>query len=699
MSSKIFLQIRKVYILTVNYSCRLFEIHLYVYRRHKRRASQPVTDNEKRLSVRVPTDDDNDEIAKDDQGKKSDLSMEDFDTLEDFLSVSIGSRRESISWDKQIVEPFFEKLKKEKEKKQSQIQSTELDPSILIPMPRRRRVTEESSNVSCDDESKPNNSSIENASRQEDLLSCSPANDVANHVTETNLIVEKKDEASSVLAKLQNEAAPKENRAASHVDRGSKCVEPDRSVVTCEQEEIVPDNTGSIPTLQSGVPKLRRSLSTQSTHADRRRYFQKLKESRDRRYSQLCLGPDAKTIQMGKVREMIEQHREQILTSQAMLRRASIPEQKLNDGKLYQRRSDSYDRLMRTQSLSPPLQNAKSSSYAPGSVVLRNKREYERKSYCGKDNVENASQQNALIKQKYRSADLETVNVNKRFSTLTTASLPLQFTSSSSSCSSDNEDCSNCNSSRTTPKYKSLFQSQMFLSRSYFQDQESNTRRSRNLVIQASPEIIQKDGKRASLQEPKFDQKFFFREIGKIEADDDLQKDQMSEQVDNVWENFESSKRNNQKGQDQPVKPTNSELTKMCLLDLSEHKTALNISTDKKVPCQNANVDKSSVNSTAKPSASSQNSHQRVENVNGETTDLPQSANQNPKFYAIKQRRPGRSRERGHASSTAGTGPNYVMRLTQQFNQMAASNNPPPQVKVAGRSHSAGLNKHLGNLR
>ena len=618
------------------------------------------------------------------------VSFEDFDSLEDFLSFNVENKRESLSWDLQIVEPFFEQLKQEKEQREALVAQRRAENITIsmIPMPNRKSYLAVSS-TSNDSSSEP-----EYSTQQESPSNHTPQTAVAvpSNKTFSNSSKTANDGSGALEIISSSDANVIEKRTSETIVQDTVCTKDQSQSFEVEDEKekknsIAPvESSRKDETVKVGLallPKIKRPLSTQLSNTDRRRYFDRLKESRDRRHSQLALGSDAKAIQTGKVREMIEHHQEQMMTSQAHIV-GSSSNRKTFDKNSLSKRSDSSDCHSNQKAFS----SLKSNDF-PATVVLRRPRDSERKSINESRNVDNFSANRYRAgskKQNYRSMDLEIVDPDNRFSALTTASLPLHFTSSSSSsCSSGNED-QLCNSPKSATTSKAVLQSEMVLWRSYLEETGSNRRRSKNLVIQASP-----DRGDSSTSTANAEKKFLFKDVGKINAIENKQTDKLSEEVDCVWHKLESRQKCHPNELDSPINPHSD------------------FNTESNSPSTNATENKQSSPTEVFPSKETTNAFKSSLSI---MTNSAQDENQtkltaqNTRYDVNKrktadrqqkeQKRQGRIIQRKSAI-LSGESKISVAKLTQKYNQL--STDTPTIRPTLRRSQSAGARKHLSDLR
>ena len=629
----------------------------FVFRRHKRRTSQPITDFEKRLSVRAPSDGE-ENIDK----KPNEISLEAFESLEDFVNFNVESKRESLSWDLQIVEPFFEKLKLEKERKAAEMREEEKKSksSNLVPMP-KQAPSRLSGALSTEDvpPSLPRKSSPE----AEKLPSTN--DDYAKPKFSENLRLPKNDE--KVQKEIPN-SKPNDARVeklTSNLSSGDTIHDVTNGPVSAASAEKKAELVDAAEPIRN-VPKLKRSLSTQSSSQDRRRYYDRLKELRDRRNSQRSLGADAKMIQSGKVQEMIQHHREQMLASQDNPTPTILGKQ---SGRPYIR-SESCTRLSNRDFRSGSQQDK--DEHNTTSRVSMEIREQKDK------NCETYFKNGPKLEDRF-SLELEKTKEN-RLSTVTIGSLPLFFTSSSSSCSSEEANEDPHSSSPSNSKFMSYLQPQLFLWRSYSEDSGSSTRRSQNLILEASSleHAVCQSSDKKSLCTHKTD-KFNFKEMGKIGQGTDT--DKMSEQVDCIWDDLETTDktqrnaetsyrrraRRRQKSPDFQPTPINAD--SLTLLKGSENALIKAESTSDRLPAKHSY-------------------DARLKTPPQESKSFQQTCK-----AANSDRRTGRIRERGSSSECK---PN-VKKLAQQFNQMSEATTSRRQAPR--RSQSAGPRKHLSDLR
>ena len=670
---------------------------VFLFRRHLRRTSQPITDIEKRLSVRAPSD----QEEEDNRKKKSEVSLEDFENLEDFLNFSVENKRESLSWDLQIVEPFFEQLKQEKEQKEAllaQRKAEEVESVILIPMPRRKRTraTSTTSNDSSSEfESPISRKGISKETPQPTSIlrvhSPQPDNFLNNNVLKTESHLENAKSATSpdlIVNCSTSKANETKNFASNQLRSSSDDNKEKPKVASFNQRSKKDEKTTSEP---APVPKLKRSLSTQLSTTDRRRYFDRLKEIRDRRHSQLTLGSDAKSIQAGMVREMIEHHQEQMMTSQTKIVAPSRNRKSFDESR---KRSDSFDNVQkRKNSLSSP-----KNIDLQTTVVLRRPKEPEQSSIKipgDPDDIGTNRYQAGYKKQNYRSMDLEVADPSNRFSSMTTASLPIHFTSSSSCSSGSGNDDLLSNSPKLTPKHKALLQSEIILWRSYSEETGSNTRRSKNLVIQASPEH-----KDQSISSSTKEKKFLFKDVGKLEVAENGSTDQLSAEVDCVWHKLEVRDKCHPHSLDSPLTPRAS-FSKKSIPSTSEINKDPSLPVEVHLSKETASEDhKSNLSSNHTTSAKSDANQTQSNRPKTSVSDVNDGKKENDKEKMMsEEKRRGRVRERKSTSSTSNESTPNVMKLAQKYNQLAASANPPISKPSYRRSQSAGARKHLSDLR
>ena len=624
------------------------------------------------------------------------MSLENFESIEDFLSFNMDNKRESMSWDLQIVEPFFEQLKQEKEQKEAQRLLAVTKPINLIPMPQRTRLPTSSSSTSSEVNSSEDEANDVQVLSKTTIFQDSLKENSQPHPMTRNLKHLNPEKEISVVQPPSEEKQLKsiltQKTSTDHTQKSQLKLENkivvDKDSVTKEEISKKSDSVSN-----AAVPKLKRSLSSQFSNNDRRRYFDRLKELRDRRHSQITLGSDAKSIQTGKVREMIEQHHEQMLSTQSRTSPPTSHKRRSFDVEAYKRRKD-FSAHVQNRRTSPLLakKNDEEDNYEQPAVVLRKPRDAEKASgQLSPDNSNNLGTnryQPGSKKQNYRSMDLESTDHN-RFSSMTTASLPLHFTSSSSGSSEcGNDEQLSCSSPSTIPPHKTVLQSQMVLWRSYSESTGSSTRRSKNLVLQASPE--------ANNQAPNDEEagkKFFLRDIGKIELEKNEKTDKMSEEVDSVWNDLEFGLQSFQNEVNSFSPPSSfipkrerSLSTSETLIKRFEVTASSNNATD---------ILKKNITLSSALSKTSDNC-QALSNVPQKgNSDVIQKKKANVEPENLRQ---GRRRERKNASGSDGSKMS-VMKLAQKYNELSASSNISVSRPTCRRSQSAGTRKHLSDLR
>ena len=460
----------------------------------------------------------------------SDLSMDDFDSFEDFLCCTANNSHESVSWDVQIVEAVFERFKKKKdeENKDGDLPEQKANSSpFTIPTIEKLK---DSSDVSDTEESQKLirydstetflSESVDELTPAEDLVSADDNSySQAPQVSPRNGFkeVSKEEEEEDLILSIDVPATPTLKSAPWSKDfeeTPSPVVVPELNDVIVhsaeesevDEDDVTKDDVNEISYPESPSAAIKRSHSAQSSYTDRRKYFEKLKEIRDRRHSNVSLNSyDAnQIIQTGKVQEMIAHHRDYVASQ-------------VRGSTSYQNSPEVIGEIPSENMLAPP-----------------NNRRYRRQ----KSSVTSETSQceNLSRHSSYTPMDMDTVQ-NSHFSAMTTGSLPLNFTSSSNSSSNSSindaeehhPDCT----SPTTPKYKVLLQPRLFLWRSYFEDNGANTRRSSNLAIQTPSEATQ-------INKDEVPPKIPLREVVNLATTKEDNRDELSEEVDDVWEDFET---------------------------------------------------------------------------------------------------------------------------------------------------------------
>ncbi|CAK8692802.1 unnamed protein product [Clavelina lepadiformis] len=698
-----------------------------IYRRHKRRTSQPITDVERRLSIRLPSGDENEE-------KKSVQDL-DFETADELLTFSVDNNRESVSWDIQIVEAVFERFKRENSTQNEGASAENVPITISMPTYRKTLRTYSTSDES-DEDVAFSNLPPETAMKIQKRLSRMASGELRLQV--------KSDPSNRKTGESNMEEAETGKQSLQKQKEDNEVISPQKTEEKVQEPNTVPNHTPQqaskspplsptardvfSPPLSPKVedpdvnrhvaPKIKRSLSTQATASDRRKYFERLKELRDRRHSQLQLGSDGRSIHTGFVKELIEQHRETI-TSQVEKESLRSPTQKrISHGNLFSqvelgRIPIHPNDFVHSNRFSQPAISESNIERKYGNVKLRRP---ERIASARDPYDENMNPSVGIKggsrKATHRSLDLEMTD-HGRLSTFTTSSLPLNFTSTSSSngnCSSSDDDTFKP-ASPITPKFKRLIQNPVILWRSYSEDNGTNTRRCKNLVIETtSLESHERTGACQAVEdqskpEAPSENKLLIKEIGRISSNGEAKTDKMSEQVDYVWNDFESKsiqtsavgKRTNSfksssdslheefHSKRNGIKLPHSSLTIDCTTRIPFDKP---ISHGNILPCRSK---------ISSPPLS-------PENLGLHVCPLRTTASQKPADKTAVSRsdsataREGRERSRNGKRDGPVTGSN-VMKLAHQFDKMSSGDAAPLATKPQRRSQSVGAKKHLNDKK
>ena len=429
-------------------------------------------------------------VPEENEKKKAnaDLSIDDFDSFEDFLSATASNSRDSVSWDVQIVEAVFDRFKKEeedqkKEQDKAKLAGKDAEDPVIINVPTIEKlkdssdtsdVEESQKTVSYDSNETLISESVDELTPTEDITIIDVDENLPKISTEASYEMIK-DDGEMVLTVSVTEPphTEPEEWSKDYLEPSPVLDASDLENVIVhsaeesdENDDFVKDDASEVSIPVSPGSKIKRSQSTQSSCHERRKYFEKLKEIRDRRHSNVSLNSyDANTIiQTGKVRNMIAQHRDYVAS--------------------HSRRPSSNSRYSDIEETS---KHENSNRLGADLLAMHQGVQYRRQ----QSGVASESSHTDDISRTshYHNMDMDAVH-NNQFSTLTTGSLPLNFTSSSNSSSSssinDSEDHHlNC-TSPTPPKYKVLLQPRLFLWRSQFEDNRTNTRR--NFAVPSTAE-------------------------------------------------------------------------------------------------------------------------------------------------------------------------------------------------------------------
>ena len=506
---------------------------------------------------------------------KADWSFDDFESFEDFLSFSSENSRESVSWDVQIVEAVFERFKKEEREYEENV-TPEQEPNNEIPKLHFESQPLSSSGSDIEGgliDSYPSNEtlisqSVEEMTPTDELASTDGDSSLyQSHLSpHENALQSRKDSeqsANSVIDDVKSIAEKEEStfqkeiddvvdvsdvnsvvdvkdtvptlESAEKPDLREEDVDVGKDVDTEEEVDVEGDvDLDDDPTDPQSPTRVKRSFSTQSSYSERRKYFEKLKEMRDRRHSNVSLNSyDANhIIQSGLVKERIAHHRKYLAC-------------------LYEPQGPTSPTLLKDTRL-----NESSYEKSEGNSVVRQQDRSLQPISLHDDTLQHSDVSGKSFRYGFESHNaqdeekvLRTVN-QTHLSTIATGNLPLNFTSSSnsSSCSSINDtedhhiDCR----SPTAPKYKVLLQPRLFLWRSYFEDNSANTRTSNSLAVQNTPKALNQTYRLSSSSEQSTNnessQAASLKEIEKVSKEEE-KKDQLSEEVDDVWEDFETKAR------------------------------------------------------------------------------------------------------------------------------------------------------------
>nr|XP_009861732.2 uncharacterized protein LOC100184701 [Ciona intestinalis] len=681
-----------------------------IYRRHKRRTSQPITFVEKRLSIKI------DEAAE----GKTELDPDD---LDEFLNFSVENSRESVSWDIQIVEAVFERFKNQEPP------VADVDPpppisSTAVPLSvhkTQNKVLTSSESSENEDFSSSWTEKMRRRATTRPMRSnlnrteTQPAMQVMHKSdTETSFKQEQQDEEIK-MRRISDGACDNFSVDANHLIH-RKASNAEASEMLFSDDKPNPSVEESHDCTQQRSQAGDSLYRSNSANQNRRKYFERLKEIRDRRISKRILGVDGLAIPQGRVKNMITQHRVSINDQSLGARSPITPSPSI-----------SYKSSLSPTSPNTPGFSVKSPqknniSENPFFTKWRETNETvpeKQKSPQSPPLVTSfhpPEQKVRFRRSTIRSLDLDSMR-NSRFSSLTTASLPLDFTTSSSSGDDIFEEKSEVKLIKTMPT---------LLWRSYSQDHGSCTRRSRNLLLDDSEAFGASNSKtdpsyasNRRLSSPLDSKAFLSQKVGHIPENKNIMTDKLSEQVDHVWKDLEtehpvhtdtstqdessilsgkessksetSQQRNKKENKEKIVKRSiseeiNSKLKDTVIDETETDKAAMESPVLNDISAKNKEFQANTL-SMDKVTSKEDTANTKVTtpiHVDAKTTT--------PILNAPKTR--GRHRARGNRqSSVESTAPNIVAKLTSQFNHLASP------TKQQQRSKSVGAGKHLNKFR
>ena len=487
--------------------------------------------------------------AQEEKKLNSEVSFDDFESFDDFLRCTENNSRESVSWDVQIVEAVFERFNKEKEIDETvENDSTKEEKSDPASLPTIEKLKDPSDFSEPDDSHKSAeydsnetliSESIDELTPTEDLTSidestCSLASYISprNSFEEINKEQENEDDELVLSVDVAETPRPDEDALWSEeffetTSSGLDASEmPDVAAHSAEEsnddgEDDLKDNICEVCHPESPSLTVKRSHLTQPTYIDRRKYFERLKEIRDRRHSNVSLNNYDATqlIQTGTVKEMIAHHRDYVASQVRGTTSCQHSQQAMHE------------------ITTAKLENAKSST---DKVTPSHRIHYGK--HRSSVTSESSQCEDLSHSSQYKSVEIDPAQ-NNRFSTLTTGSLPLKFACSSNSSSNSSindadENHPNYNSP-TTPKYKVLLQPRLFLWRSYFEDNGTNARKNQNFATPlTAANAKQLLNSRQQLPNETLTN-FPTQKVENISAKESS-KDQLSKDVDDDWEDFET---------------------------------------------------------------------------------------------------------------------------------------------------------------
>lgn len=444
-----------------------------------------------------------------------------------------------MSWDVQIVEAVFDRFRKEDEENNQEDEEEEEEKisSVENDEPRAESNPILAESDALDTETEGERTGIARSESNETLKSenvdeVTPTEDYVcineviqqtSPLSRQSVSESEKSDRSSVYSSIEPSSETRFDSFSKSLDDSQALDAVDLNDVT--NHVIEPSDVSEESAVEVGENNEENESDSSlkaksSSYNERRKYFERLKEIREMRYSDLGYhNHDAGVIiQSGKVRDMIAQHRDQVASL------AKPQPQQIGSAK------------------TPNLPDQEDSSPQGGDSAASARRFWSQSKITREPLNRSAEDYHQC--EASRKRDMDLVNSNNRFAAITTGTLPLHLTSSSNSSSNSSIDDAGDASSNPS-KYKVLLQPRLFLWKSYFENNENSSTPNKNL---STPTQTAKSGERPGLSRQRLRERNaqkkrqMLKEMSKTTAID-TSKEPGSEDVDNIWEDFETKAR------------------------------------------------------------------------------------------------------------------------------------------------------------